>query len=220
MQLPTIDMPKVEARRRFEEYRREVRRRHDAEDEAIARGYKALADGTPLIRLSEAMKLGGVKMVTTSRSRVTVPCLAVARADARFAWTDGVARDGGLVIAGKQTHSPLNRRDVMRFDRGTFEPLPETEALGWGSWHGGYRLNAMVPNVPPPLRPRAGKRGHHIALRNFLILWEAEWRVAPGPPPGDPALLRPLGGDLYAVMAVWDLTELEQAVLAGRRPEE
>jgi hypothetical protein len=36
-------------------------------------------------------------------------------------------------------------------------------------------------------------------------------------PPGDPALLRPIGGDLYAVEAVWDLTELEQLVLSQRR---
>ena len=29
-------------------------------------------------------------------------------------------------------------------------------------------------------------------------------------------LLRHLSGQLYAVLAVWDLTELERAVLAGR----
>lgn len=45
------------------------------------------------------------------------------------------------------------------------------------------------------------------------ILWEAEWQAVP---PKDPALLRHLGGDLYAVVAVWDLTELERAVLGGR----
>jgi hypothetical protein len=35
-------------------------------------------------------------------------------------------------------------------------------------------------------------------------------------PPGDPALLRKLGGDLYIVLGTWDLTPLEQAVLSGR----
>jgi hypothetical protein len=35
-------------------------------------------------------------------------------------------------------------------------------------------------------------------------------------PPEDPALLKHIGGDLYAVLAVWNLTELERAVLSGR----
>src|SRR5438046_3023240 len=35
-------------------------------------------------------------------------------------------------------------------------------------------------------------------------------------PPEDPALLKHIGGDLYAVVAVWNLTELERAVLSGR----
>lgn len=36
-------------------------------------------------------------------------------------------------------------------------------------------------------------------------------------PPGDPALLKHMGGDLYAILAVWDLSPLERAVLAGKR---
>lgn len=206
MELPTIDIPPAEARKRFEQYRREVRDKHDAEDAAIAKGYKALAEGTPLIRLSEAMKLGGVRRKTYSSGRATtVPCLAIARANARFAWTNGIDRNGGLIIAGKRNHASTNRRDVMRFDNGTFEQLEGTESAGW--W--GYRLNALVPNIPPLLRPK-------FNLSNYHVLWEAEWKVAPGPPPGDPALLRHVGGDLYAVHAVWDLSPLEQAVLAGR----
>lgn len=35
-------------------------------------------------------------------------------------------------------------------------------------------------------------------------------------PPGDPLLLKHLAGTLYAVLAVWDLTELERAVFGGR----
>jgi len=67
----------------------------------------------------------------------------------------------------------------------------------------------MVPPVPPGLRPAS-------AIGNYHVLWEAEWeRVAPA----DPALLKHIGGDLYAVLAVWDLTELERAVLAGRFAE-
>jgi hypothetical protein len=33
----------------------------------------------------------------------------------------------------------------------------------------------------------------------------------------DPILLRPIGGDLYAVVAQWDLTEIERTIIAGTR---
>lgn len=210
MDLQTIDMPKTEARQRFEEYRRAVRDSRDKEDRAIAAGYKAIAQGTPVIRLSETMIAGG-----TTRKKVrggelrTVPQLAVCRADKPFAWTSGVSRDGSLTIAGKRTHHTSNRRDVLTLSAGSFELLEGTSA-GWGhGWGWGYALNAMAPVIPPPMRPS-------ISLSNFFLLWEAEWKMAPGPPPGDPALLKPIGGDLYAVHAVWDLTPLEQAVLSGR----
>lgn len=67
---------------------------------------------------------------------------------------------------------------------------------------------AMVPLIPPALRPASD-------FKNFFILWEAEWQ--PDVAPKDPALLKHVGGDLYAVLAVWDLTELERAVLGGVR---
>ena len=43
-------------------------------------------------------------------------------------------------------------------------------------------------------------------MRGFHVLWEVEsWTPEP---PRDPALLRHLRGDLWSVLAVWDLTEL------------
>jgi hypothetical protein len=45
-------------------------------------------------------------------------------------------------------------------------------------------------------------------------LWEVnQW--SPARPPDDPVLLSPLGGDLYAVLAHWDLTEIEKMVLGA-----
>lgn len=77
----------------------------------------------------------------------------------------------------------------------------------------GMGLRAMVPNVPPALRPK-------FSLSGYLTLFEVEeWKTAPRPP-GDPALLKHIGGDLYAILAVWDLTPLEQAVLHGRVPRD
>jgi hypothetical protein len=52
-------------------------------------------------------------------------------------------------------------------------------------------------------------------LRHYVTLFEVDqWEPVP---PTDPALLKHIAGDLYAVLAVWDLTELERAVIAGTR---
>lgn len=62
---------------------------------------------------------------------------------------------------------------------------------------------AIVPLIPPQYRP-----GDSVA-KKYFILWEADWEEVPK----DPALLKHLSGNLYSVVAVWDLTPVEQAVL-------
>ena len=64
---------------------------------------------------------------------------------------------------------------------------------------------AIVPIVPLHLRPK-------FNLSNYSILWEADWTAVPH----DPLLLRQLKGDLWIVLAAWDLTEVERAVLSQR----
>jgi len=73
---------------------------------------------------------------------------------------------------------------------------------------GSSRSSTIVPTIPPRHRP-----GRH-RLHLFHVLWEVEqWTMTP---PRDPALVRHIRGDLWAVHAVWDLTELERAVLSQR----
>lgn len=64
---------------------------------------------------------------------------------------------------------------------------------------------AIVPLIPVHLRPKAD-------LSNYHILWEAEWRGVPV----DPYLLRRFAGDAWLVVAAWDLTPVERAVMAQR----
>lgn len=214
MNLPTIEMEKGKAQEAFDQYRAAVKERHDAEDEQIMRAYRELAKGTALLRLTEALVAGGTTIRHINRWRegrrqrspITLPRLAICRAHQDYAWTQGIGSDGSLTIIGKREVSPGNRRDRIVLPKDSF-PGIETDKAGWDSDVG--RFNAMVPKVPPALRPP-----HSLA--NYHVLWEADWRVAPGPPPGDPALLKHIGGDLYAVLATWDLTEVERAVLAGR----
>lgn len=67
---------------------------------------------------------------------------------------------------------------------------------------------AVVPDMPADVE--------QWAQRGDLILWEEDnWEPVPPPRPRDPALLEPIGGNLYLVKAVWDLTPLEAPLLGG-----
>jgi hypothetical protein len=97
--------------------------------------------------------------------------------------------------------------------RHTYIDLP-TDSFPRRSAKWGRHFAAMTPLVPIHLRPKPRQGNPQGALANYHILFEAEWRPVP---PKDPLLLRRVGqADLWVVLAAWDLTEVERAVLAGR----
>lgn len=67
----------------------------------------------------------------------------------------------------------------------------------------------MVPLIPPNLRPKD-------SLENYHILWDVQGSWF-NEPPKDPFLLKHIDGDLFAVIAEWDLTDLEISVLKSLR---
>lgn len=205
MQLDTITMDPDVARAKVKEYRDANREKANAEDAAIARGYLHAAEGRPLIRLTEAMKAGGL-------DGNGLPRLAVAQADHPWCYLAATALSQDTVqmtmIAARDQRQARDRwyrptaASSMAFDY----PFGERRR-SLSMWDG---VRSQVPIVPPGLRPRVG--GLHL----YHVLWEVEeWAQEPRPP-GDPALIRQVAGDLWAVFGVWDLTDLERAVLSGR----
>lgn len=194
MNIPMIDMPVHEARAAMVQYRNAVRERHSAEDAAILKGYREIVRGHKIINIVEAIRAGGRK-----DDRTHMPNLAVCRADLKWCFGD-TNRDGSVTFSGSEGHlwrSGINWVDTVKLPPDTLDRRDVSTSY--------YR--AMVPLIPPQFRPAS-------ALSNYHILWEAEWsRVAPR----DPALLKHLGGYLYAVLAVWDLTEIERAVMGLRQ---
>ena len=79
-----------------------------------------------------------------------------------------------------------------------------------------YDVQTIVPIVPSDVLASIRKRIRtRSSLGRFFTLFEVEeWKPVP---PVDSALLEHIGGDLYAVLATWDLTDLERAVIAGTR---
>lgn len=199
MQLDTITMPKDEAAERLMAYRNALARMDDPIYESIARGLRWLKrdDVLGLLDIRAAITAGG------NHEPNGFPRLAVCQADAEWCWARRWG-NGAVWFANRPFRNMAHnaKRGVERFPQGT---LPMVS----GRWR--EDAKTMVPIVPPELLPTTH-------LRNYHILWEVdEWEYTE--PPGDPALLKHIGGDLYAVLGMWDLTELERAVLAGHRRE-
>lgn len=200
MELPVVTMPQAEALTAFQAYRHAVRSAKTAtvnsEDAQIARCYKAIADGKKVFNILDAFEQAGFDEKGS-------PCLAISRADEQQTtlWHP-VACDwfeigpANLMAWGRRSNAAIKGR-VFRF------PAPSLSSQR------DIRMRAIVPNIPPALRPP-------FKLENYHLLWEPKWERIPRPP-GDPALLKHLGGPLYAVLATWDLTPVEQAVLGVTR---
>ena len=208
MDVELVEMPVEEAKKRLEEYEDAARRSADEEIQSIRDGYAALAEGTPLVNLGDVIR-------SAPRDEKHRPMLAVARADRKevmFSWANRAFASHFVSSADMEVWR-LPPSSGLRIDVAMAEPCPgvpnETGSYLYDSQ--GY---ALVPHVPPHvLRQRS-------YLKDHFVLWEVEkWSDSRlrAQPDRDPLLLKPLGGDLYAVVGQWDLTDLERAVMTGRR---
>lgn len=173
-------------------------------DWEIQRTYQLLAQGKVVIKAIESVKLAGL-------NAKGLPNLALGPATAAACH---IRRnlDGSMVMAPddnfwRSRHESRRYRfaqETFTFPRETFS----TYVIDGKTYRNGHSEHrAMTPIVPIHLRPKRG-------IENYHVLWEAEWeRVVPK----DPYLLRRIGkGDLWLVVAHWDLTEVERAALATR----
>lgn len=197
MNIDTITIDIDEAKAHLVEYQEAVKTAiHEervAEDRMMVAAFRAASRGARLIRLAESVRTAGV-------GADGMPRLAVCRAHAEWVYL-AMTRRGAVEMSEWPWPRIRTRVSVRRFPDGT------VKTDRFVDWYEGWR--AMVPTVPPHLRPRHG-------LHNYHILWEAEWVKTTVRAPVDPVLLKHVGGDLYAVLAEWDLTEIERAVLEGR----
>jgi len=197
MDLTTISISKDEAVAKLDEYASMVYAERTAEDEAIEAGYRAAARGLPVIDLPRSVASGGFH-------DNSLPRIAVVRADATTCFARWSGSD--VIFADRDDH--YVNRGALVGAHSVRVPLAGDELPDWGvrsRWRAG---STMVPIVPPRFRPKLSR------LRRCHILWEVEsWTQVP---PVDPALLRHIRGNLWAVLAEWDLTELERLVLTQR----
>jgi len=195
MNVETITMSPEAAVAKLEAWRHRLKRNPDPEArkeyEGAMAGYKALAKGTAVIDLTKVM-------AACPRDEHHRPTLAVTRADAKTVGLQ-VTSDGCAIFAAngrRWVRSNARWGSILEF-----KVAPVVGILLLQQWR------AIVPMIPLDVGPE------RIDLARHAILWEANWKKEP---PTDPMLLRPLAGSLYAVVAAWDLTPLERAVISGR----
>ena len=201
MDLGLIEITAEEAELRVAEYEKVLVKQRTAEDQALLQAYRAAKRGLPVISLSRAFDLAGFH-------DNGLPKLAIVRSDAKRVWVE--ANDttaGGVHLVFTDQRFTRNMGALVGQHSVSLDTTVSRQvATGvQRRWRG----ETIVPLVPPRHRPKKG-RAH-----NFHVLWEVdEWTPAP---PRDPALIRHIRGDLWSVLAVWDLTDLERLVLSQRR---
>lgn len=185
----TMTVPWGQAQEAYHAYRRTIKDGKATKDDvAIYRAYHALMCGKKVIDVPLAISAAGL-------DAHGLPKLAVGRADWPFVhawWSDARC----FFTRGER---PWGRRDrVMAHNLGVkFDERPSDWSVTG---------KAQVPTVPPQFRPKG-------ALSGYRVLFEAVWQRRP---PVDPLLLKHLEGPFYVVLAAWDLSPLEQAVLRAK----
>jgi hypothetical protein len=197
MNTAVVEVSREVAEAQLEKYRAQNRKQYDERDALIIKGYEAVKRGRQVIQLTESFRQAGL-------NAQGFPALAITRADAANCWlgtwwnsTDAVLfRD----VEGYEPRGMgLITDHAVRIPAGVVPLEGRHKLAGWTT------ARSIVPVIPPEYRPATPHTYH--------ILWEAEWIIDRPRASKDPALIKYIGGDLWAVLGTWDLTELERAVM-------
>lgn len=155
-------------------------------DQAIAAIYKRIAQGKLVIRALASITAAGL-------NAQGLPKLAIMRAD--------IPKVQFCAHNDEVTFNGANRQGNAR---GYAKDKHFRLAMPGMKWNVSNRV-ASVPLIPVHLRPTK-------AIAKYHVLWEADWDQYPV----DPYLLRRFGEDAWLVVAAWDLTPVERAVMSSK----
>ena len=171
----------------------------------LQRAYGHMKHGGKIIDVHDAITKAGL-------NDKGHPNIAICRADAKICYLTKKG-GGGSVYSGMRP--PRWGHNVARKVHGEIglpgKSFTWLDKLGkparYSSDIKGQHLSTLVPMIPPAIMIDKIR----YALKNYYLLWEVEsWDLMP---PIDPMLLKRLNGTLFCVLATWDLTELERAII-------
>lgn len=170
----------------------------------LKRVYGHMTHGGKVIDIYKAFKDTGLKNGN--------PKIAICRAGAKKCYL-AKQTDGSAVFS----HLDPGRGARYEARKSYKEILIPAGTFNWIRKDGGtprYRseihdvqVSTIAPLIPPHILIAKVKYN----LRNYHILWEVEeWKPEP---PRDPILLKQITPNLFGVLATWDLTEIERAII-------
>ena len=188
---PELKVDRAQALELYRRYKVHAAYQQPVDDE-IASAFYQISKGRMVIAALAAVVKAGV-------NEQGLPKLAIGPADAKECHCQ-IYGDGSFTLSAqawpRRTKPGTVPSRSFSFERGSFANVKYQTA------------KALSPYIPPIYRPKR-------ALSNYTLLWEADWR--PEEPPIDPLLLRRIGkGDLWLVLAQWDLSPIEAMVLGSR----
>lgn len=171
----------------------------EKEDEFLRDAYRELARGNMVIDVRKSI-------VNAGFDHQLLPTLAICRADATRCRIHTPERSVLRFNMSDRRHRPLAEHIVdIAIPETFYDTLNNYKLRNEKKVPSTDHVSAIVPTIPPQYRPDDPE--------NYFILWEAVWdRTAPV----DPLLLRKLNDIFYVVVAEWDLTAAERAVLESR----
>jgi len=194
-------IPKEQAEEEYQAYKEAIRKHKDQYLRDLKALYGHLRHGRAIIDVYAAMKKAGL-------NKDGDPRLAICRADSKEVFFEKYNKGAGIFKFENRRWKTL--KDDVKLPEGTFCEEWEREQTEFGGSRIKHeRISTIVPIIPARiLNPLRG------ALHNYHILWEVkEWKPAP---PRDPILLKRLTPNMFVVLATWNLTPLERAVIKGR----
>ena len=210
LEVEQLTIPKKRAEEQYQAlvqaFRQNAKLRKEEIRQDLRRVYGHMRHGKKIIDVYEAFQKAAL-------NEEGDPKLAICRADAKKCFCSK-REDGSAVFS-------MQRIGRWQLPRKTYKDvmLPEG-SYTWRDKSGDPAVNyynilnphieALVPIIPAKILVTEVK----ALLKNFHILWEVEkWKPVP---PRDPILVKRLTPNLFGVLATWNLTKLERAVIRGR----
>lgn len=210
MEVEELTLPKERAEAEFNALRQALKQNAKLRKEQIYKDqhavYGHMRYGKKIIDIYESLQKAGL-------NKDGDPKLAICRADAKQCFCQK-HEDGSAIFTTDRTINywdpPRKTLADVAVPAGTFQWQKKDPAQPLNRWNiKNEKIKTLVPIIPARLLPIIKHK-----LSNYHILWEVEkWTPSP---PKDPILLKLLTPNLAAVLATWNLTPLERAIIRGR----
>jgi hypothetical protein len=205
MEVEQLAIPKKKAEQEYDTYKQEIRYAKTQFNKDMLSLYAHMKHGGKVIDLWEAMKLAGL-------NKDGDPKLAITNADSpKVRFTKEWRYQNGVEVSDGGTFRPLGYSYRTRENHKIV--IPKEFFPDWPKDAKGNIVRREIETITPivPAKILNPLRSHK--LENYHILWEVEdWKLVPK----DPMLLKRITPNMFCVLATWDLTKLERAVIRGR----